>query len=661
MLARVILLLGVTTLSLCCVGAQRKLVQSAAAPAPAGSTLVQDLLDVLGRNQSIGPQFYKTAEAAVYTSLVYANDTSTVPLDDFLLLPLSGGGQVLVAWVDNSTTAVLAWRAADNATAAMTGSSVEMSATNFLGSVFANASVNNATLNPFQQALQGAPDTDEDLAATVVRLANGPFPRRVLCTGMGGGGAYATLCAVWAAVTFPLAQIRHITFGAPAVGDALFNWSLEQLVDISYPWATASDALPSLPLQLPLPSIIMYLQDNNTRQDTTMVQNSLQYYVSALMESIGDASVSTAFAGQNSTDNNSTLVDGVANYDECARNDSGGGGIFSRIGNAISNFVGSAACEISSTVSDVVQEVDAARGYLDNSAEESPGQINATFTNVDLFSGYNDSCVPILCKMEAAIVASCQVYYNNDGIIGPGSQVIHGDYSTDVGVRWDAANTTALIAFRGSQSIEDWIQDFKQFLSDAPYSTVLENMYPDAHVHHGFLQQLQAVTDKAPNTSVNIGNVLMNMSGGVPPSLVIVTGHSLGAGVASLAAPWAALQWPSADIRCVTFGNPKPGNAAYAQAFRDLVGRQYRLTNHLDVVPELPTFNDYTEVGNGTGLWATNQTVYLQERPPMNSDQLTWDDHSCNLYEGNLIYTSTATIPPAVLALNTSSGTAVAG
>ena len=53
--------------------------------------------------------------------------------------------------------------------------------------------------------------------------------------------------------------------------------------------------------------------------------------------------------------------------------------------------------------------------------------------------------------MEAAIVASCQVYGNEAGVIGPGSRVIHGDYSTDVGVRWDAANTTALIAFRGSQ------------------------------------------------------------------------------------------------------------------------------------------------------------------------------------------------------------------
>jgi len=77
------------------------------------------------------------------------------------------------------------------------------------------------------------------------------------------------------------------------------------------------------------------------------------------------------------------------------------------------------------------------------------------------------------------------------------------------------------------QSTEDWIQDFKQFLSDAPYSSVLENMYPEAQVHHGFLEQLQAVTDKAPNSSQNIGDVLMDMSGGVTPSLVIVTGWTM--------------------------------------------------------------------------------------------------------------------------------------
>lgn len=81
-----------------------------------------------------------------------------------------------------------------------------------------------------------------------------------------------------------------------------------------------------------------------------------------------------------------------------------------------------------------------------------------------------------------------------------------------------------LTRFACVQSIEDWIQDFKQFLVDSPYSTALEDMYPDVHVHTGFLQQLQAVTDKAPNATQNIGNVLMDMSGGVSPSLVIVTG-----------------------------------------------------------------------------------------------------------------------------------------
>ena len=40
-------------------------------------------------------------------------------------------------------------------------------------------------------------------------------------------------------------------------------------------------------------------------------------------------------------------------------------------------------------------------------------------------------------------------------------------------------------------------------------------------------------------------------------------GHSRGAAVATLLAPWAALQWPSADVRCVTFGSPRVGNQAF--------------------------------------------------------------------------------------------------
>lgn len=67
MMARAIVLLGVTTLSLCCVGAHRKLTQSAAAPAPAGPNMVQDLLDVLGRNQSIGTEVEEPRQLICHT------------------------------------------------------------------------------------------------------------------------------------------------------------------------------------------------------------------------------------------------------------------------------------------------------------------------------------------------------------------------------------------------------------------------------------------------------------------------------------------------------------------------------------------------------------------------------------------------------------------
>lgn len=129
-----------------------------------------------------GPVVHKTAEAALYTSLAYANDTSTLPpgnschmchlqspqvihaasdssqcsAANFTVIPLNGGGQVLVAWVANGSVAVLAWRAADNATEDAAAASVEMTAASFLVGALSNAQVNNATMEPFQQALRGS-------------------------------------------------------------------------------------------------------------------------------------------------------------------------------------------------------------------------------------------------------------------------------------------------------------------------------------------------------------------------------------------------------------------------------------------------------------------------------------------------------------------------
>lgn len=124
-----------------------------------------------------------------------------------------------------------------------------------------------------------------------------------------------------------------------------------------------------------------------------MVESSLAYYVSALQESISSGSVATSFAGQNSSTNNSTLVNGISSYNQCSgssgSNSGGISGFFTSVGNVIRN----AACEVSSFVGSTVQELDAARGYLDGAAEETPGQRNATFTNVDVGTYPKERCI----------------------------------------------------------------------------------------------------------------------------------------------------------------------------------------------------------------------------------------------------------------------------
>ena len=41
-------------------------------------------------------------------------------------------------------------------------------------------------------------------------------------------------------------------------------------------------------------------------------------------------------------------------------------------------------------------------------------------------------------------------------------------------------------------------------MNNDPLSPILDQLYPGARVHHGFLDQFQAVTDKAANNTENI-------------------------------------------------------------------------------------------------------------------------------------------------------------
>ena len=53
-------------------------------------------------------------------------------------------------------------------------------------------------------------------------------------------------------------------------------------------------------------------------------------------------------------------------------------------------------------------------------------------------------------------------------------------------------------------------------------------------------------------------------------------------------AAWAAVEYPDADIRCITFGSPRVANKVFGKAFSALVGTSLRLVHGFDPVPALP-------------------------------------------------------------------------
>lgn len=72
----------------------------------------------------------------------------------------------------------------------------------------------------------------------------------------------------------------------------------------------------------------------------------------------------------------------------------------------------------------------------------------------------------------------------------------------------------------------------------------------------------------------------MGLSRGRPPTKVICTGHSLGAGIAPICGLWASLQWVEADVRVVTFGSPAVGNQAWVDVRSQLCFGACQICEH---------------------------------------------------------------------------------
>lgn len=147
----------------------------------------------------------------------------------------------------------------------------------------------------------------------------------------------------------------------------------------------------------------------------------------------------------------------------------------------------------------------------------------------------------------------------------------------------NATAGTAFVAFRGSSDVSDWIADFDFVPAD--YRSGGEF----GQVHAGFQDVYGCVRD-------SIATNLAAAARGCDQ--ILITGHSLGAALAVLAAPDVARGMPPNTIepRLTTFGGPRVGLPDFATAFDAAIECCYRVVNFLDIVPLVPP-SPYVHVG----------------------------------------------------------------
>ena len=143
-----------------------------------------------------------------------------------------------------------------------------------------------------------------------------------------------------------------------------------------------------------------------------------------------------------------------------------------------------------------------------------------------------------------------------------------------------------MITFRGTQTPGDWLHNL-DFIGE-PYLPVPGR----GTVHQGFQLVYYAVRK-------NLLAIVNNM--GVGCTEILITGHSLGGALATLAMPDVLNQPFATNISPILYNvaSPRVGHDDFQSYFDSHVNISYRIVNQWDVVPHVPpALAGYVHVGN---------------------------------------------------------------
>jgi len=189
---------------------------------------------------------------------------------------------------------------------------------------------------------------------------------------------------------------------------------------------------------------------------------------------------------------------------------------------------------------------------------------------------------------------------------------------------------TMYIAFRGTQTYADIMHDFDYRLLD------LETEDSLVQGHAGFINKfnsIRAELEEIVDASLSHFN------------RIIITGHSLGGALATIAAPVLGEQHPQKFVECITFGSPRVGGTAFSAFYNAHVDSSYRIINESDPVPHLPFHAPFQHVSDAYHITSEGDLVTVPEVPAeqkllyalmhFNLDHMT-ETHDLDIYMGRV-------------------------
>lgn len=158
---------------------------------------------------------------------------------------------------------------------------------------------------------------------------------------------------------------------------------------------------------------------------------------------------------------------------------------------------------------------------------------------------------------------------------------IDAGHDTQGYVGYTSSQSAIYVVFRGSESMSNWISNIDAILTDYPQCS-------GCKVHKGFYNAQQGALS-------GVLSEVKNLKEKFPSYTVIVTGHSLGAALATLT----SVDIQNAGlgpVRMFNYGCPRIGNTAFAEWYSSTISDHNRITHHKDIVVHSPMHERFTHI-----------------------------------------------------------------